>query len=272
VLDIPELQEINIKPDGTMLIGAAVTLTRLALTSKCSHPLLSDVIEQVASPQIRNMATLGGNLIQAKRCWFYRNDFPCYKRHGGLSPCYAITGDHRFYHTVIGGHRCQAVTPSDLATALVALQAVAVVTGPGGRRDVPMESFYVGPGETVLRAGELLEGVRVPPMPARQRSGYEKLCLWQGDFAIASAAISATIECGRWYNICIVLGGIAPMPWRARKTESRLEGKIVSTELIHAELDRELNECAQPLPNNGWKLDAVVGLAENVAERLNDGT
>src|SRR5205814_8439287 len=115
----------------------------------------------VASPQIRAVATVGGNLVQAKRCWFFRNGFDCYKRGGATCPCYAVQGDHRFYHAALGAHRCQAVTPSDLATALVALDADVAIRGASGARVVPMASFYTGPGETVLREAELVASGRL---------------------------------------------------------------------------------------------------------------
>jgi CO/xanthine dehydrogenase FAD-binding subunit len=269
LLSLPEMQDAVRETDGTLAVGASVTLADFDREWRQWFPELSDLVEQVATPQIRAMATVGGNLIQTKRCWFYRSDFPCYKRKGGLSPCYAITGDHRFYHNAIDGHRCQAVTPSDLAAAFVALDATAVITGPEGTRHLPMSSFYTGPGETVLGDSDLLIQVRIPLPSARRRMAYEKLRLWQGDFAIVSLLVAADIDVeGRWSNVRIVFGGLASKPWRASQTERRLEGLKVSTAQIRAELDRELNSVAHPLRNNAWKLDAAVGLAENVTDRL----
>src|SRR5690606_34890447 len=121
---------------------------------------VADAVESIASAQIRAVATVGGNLAQAKRCWFFRNGFDCYKRGGVTCPCYAVQGDHRFYHAAIGGHRCQAVTPSDLATVFTALDAQVVLAGPKGHRTVAIGDFYPGPGETFLRAGGM--GTPVP--------------------------------------------------------------------------------------------------------------
>jgi CO/xanthine dehydrogenase FAD-binding subunit len=128
VTRVTELQEVKSLSDGTVEIGAAVTLSALAAAMARIAPWTVEAIETIASPQIREMATVGGNLLQAKRCWFYRNGFGCYKRLGGLAPCYAVGGDHRFYHAAVDGHRCQATTPSDLATIFLALDALVIIS------------------------------------------------------------------------------------------------------------------------------------------------
>src|SRR5207302_165421 len=115
---------------------------------------------------------------------FYRSGFPCYKRLGGLAPCYAVNGDHRFYHAAIDGHRCQATTPSDLATVFTALDASAVIVGAAGERVVPMARFYLGPGETVLADDEILRAVRLPADATTRLGAFRKLRLWEGDFAV----------------------------------------------------------------------------------------
>jgi CO/xanthine dehydrogenase FAD-binding subunit len=233
---IPALRELRRSADGTLIIGSAVTLARL---ETAGSPLLAAAAATIASPQIRNMATIGGNLAQAKRCWFFRSGFECYKRVGPAGPCYAILGDHRFYHAAIDGHRCQAVTPSDLATALLALDG-AVEIGDGRRtRVVPIEAFYTGPGETVLAPGELILSVhaRVAGVDAR----------------------------GQWTDLRIACGGIAPVPRRARLTEQALVGTAASPVSLRAALDRELNASGHPLAHNGWKLDALAALCERAA-------
>ncbi|MBS0222465.1 MAG: molybdopterin-dependent oxidoreductase [Proteobacteria bacterium] len=269
IVDIPELNEVRVESDGSFVLGAAVTLARAAEYARTACPVLGDTIRTIASSQIRAMATVGGNLLQGKRCWFYRNGFDCYKRSGGMAPCYAVAGDHRFYHAVIDGHRCQAVTPSDLATTLTALEAKIVVAGPNGQRTLPIDRLYSGPGESSLQPGEILVRTQVPARPHSNYAVFEKLALWEGDFAIASAAIAADQDVeGRWRNVRIALGGVSPTPYRAIATERALEGTIPNLAKFRTLLDRELNKVAHPLPKNGWKLDAVAGVVENAAERL----
>lgn len=268
---VPEMTAITETSGTGIVIGGAVTLATVA--QKLSHrvPALAEAIETIASPQVRNAATVAGNLLQAKRCWFFRNDFPCYKRNGPTSPCYAINGDHRFYHAAIDGHRCQAVTPSDLATVLIALDATAEI-GDGLRtRQVPVADLYTGPGETCLGAGEVLISVAIPAETADRACAFAKLALWEGDFAVVSVALSTRAVGGRWDDPRIVLGALAPLPWRARQTERALNGTPIGPDngaRVRALLDSELTRHAHPLPGNGWKLDAATGLAETAAERI----
>jgi CO/xanthine dehydrogenase FAD-binding subunit len=215
------------------------------------------------------MATLAGNLLQAKRCWFYRSGFDCYKRAGGLAPCYAILGDHRFYHAAIGGHRCQATTPSDLATALIALDAEILLQKAGGQRRLPLAELYTGPGETIIEADEILTSVSLPPAAMGRCGTFEKLKLWQGDFAVVSVALSARISADDLlHDIRLVCGGIAPTPWRARATEAKLEGSRPTPAALRQALDAELDQSGHPLARNAWKLDALAGLAERGCRRL----
>jgi CO/xanthine dehydrogenase Mo-binding subunit/CO/xanthine dehydrogenase FAD-binding subunit len=269
VSHVKELQQISVPEAGPIIVGAGVSLSSLAEAVREKIPALADAIEEIASPQIRNVATVGGNLRQDKRCWFFRNGFNCYKRKGPLAPCYAILGDHRFYHAAIDGHRCQAVTPSDLSTVLVALEARARIVGPGGTREVLLEELYTGPGETAVAAQEVLTQILIPLQATQRRTAYKKLNLWQGDFAIASAAVSVRLDdAGRCLEARICLGAIAPVPFRARRTERALIGQTLTAATLRAELDRELNARAHPLKRNLWKLDAVAGLSERALEAL----
>lgn len=265
------LRKLTRESGGALRVGAAVTLAELAdtLDAPDGLPFLARAIRTIAGPQIRNSATVGGNIAQAKRCWFFRNDFPCYKRNGALSPCYAVEGDHRFQHAVIDGHRCQAVTPSDLGTALGALDASVTVVRGEVRRTVPIGSIYSGPGELSLREDEFIADVLIPAEAFDRRGAFAKLALYRGDFATASATLTARVdEEGRWWDVRLVLGAVAPTPWRARETERALAGTVPDAARLRELLDAELDRHAHPLPGNGWKLDAVAGLAEHAVEEL----
>jgi len=267
--EIPALGTLVTTADGALEIGAGVTLSRVARELGERVPMLAEAAASIASPQVRAVATVGGNLVQAKRCWFFRSGFDCYKRGGATCPCYAVQGDHRFYHAAVDAHRCQAVTPSDLATAFVALDAEVFIEGRAGERVVPMTGFYTGPGETVLEDGELVTKVRIPRASLARRAAFEKLGLWEGDFAIVSAAVAARVDDGgHWRDVRVVLGAIAPVPWRARATERALEGRAATAEDLHRALDRELDHEGHPLARNAWKLDAAVGIATRVSGRL----
>ncbi|MGH2557207.1 MAG: FAD binding domain-containing protein, partial [Actinomycetota bacterium] len=194
----------------------------------------------------------------------------CYKRGGVTCPCYAVTGDHRFYHAVMGAHRCQAVTPSDLATALMALDADVVIAGDGARRELPMGRFFTGPGETALRRGEILAEVRVPAAARRRVGRFEKLRLWEGDFAVASVAASLDLgQDGSVRDARVVLGAAAPTPFRAREVERALMGRRLDAETIGLAAE-SWTEGAHPLAGNEWKIDATVGLTERCLARCGD--
>jgi CO/xanthine dehydrogenase Mo-binding subunit/CO/xanthine dehydrogenase FAD-binding subunit len=259
---VAELKVIETAADGSIRIGAAVSLAALAEAFRERIQILAEAVDTIASAQIREMATVAGNLVQAKRCWFYRNGFGCYKRLGGLAPCYALEGDHRFYHAVIDGHRCQATTPSDLATVFQALDAVVLLRSPRGERRIEMERFYVGPGETVLAADEVVTAVELPASAGKRRGSFQKLRLWEGDFAVVSVAMTALAG---FREPRLIFGGLAPTPWRARACE---HAGMKTIEELRRTLDRELDRAAHPLRRNGWKLDAAAGLAEKALEAM----
>jgi CO/xanthine dehydrogenase Mo-binding subunit/CO/xanthine dehydrogenase FAD-binding subunit len=266
---VPELRGLRALPDGGLAVGAAVTLDELAGHVAPLAPGIAEAVATIASPQIRNAGTVAGNLLQDNRCWFFRNGFACYQRNGQASPCYAILGDHRFYHAVIDAHRCQAVTPSDLATVLLAYDAVVVIAGRRGLRVVPVGRLYRGPGQARLRPDEVVVEVQVPGAALRRDCVFEKLGLWSGDFAVAAVALAAGRDRdGRWHDVRVVLGAAAPTPWRARRVERALTGTAPTPARVRAVLDAELDRVGHPLPGNVWKLDAIAGLAETAAERL----
>ena len=258
---IAPLRTVGRTESGALRLGGAVTLAEVE-TSAVVPEVLRQAAAGIAGPQIRAAATVAGNLLQEKRCWFYRNGFDCYKRGGPTCPCYAVTGDHSKYHAALGAHRCQAVTPSDLATALVALDASVTVLRAGGRvEEVPVAALYTGPGETVVRRGDLVAAVTVPAASLARRGAFAKIGGWSGDFAMVSTAVVADVAPdGALLRPTVVVGAVAPIPWVAPRSPARVDPAdlpgLVAADLVAV---------AHPLPGNGWKLDAAVGLVARVA-------
>jgi len=264
---VGELRRVEVASEGSVTLGATVTLAELCELSE-SLPAVACAASTIASPQIRAAATLGGNLLQAKRCWFFRNGFDCYKRGGATCPCYAVEGDHRFYHAVVDAHRCQAVTPSDLATVFVALDAVAHIATPTGSRSVAVGDLFTGPGETALRSGEILTSVRVPAERATAAQGFAKLALWSGDFAVVSAAVSGQCDSnGAIRDPRIVLGAVAPVPLVMSHAASALNGRVLDLDRAVDAVREELYRCGHPLENNAWKMRAAEGVVRSAFER-----
>ncbi len=269
-LDVTDMGGIEFAADGSVSVGAAVTLAELAAALKGRCAVIEEAIASIANAQVRTMATVAGNLLQEKRCWFYRNDFDCYKRSGPARPCYAVLGDHRFYHAAIDGHRCQAVTPSDLATAFAAVDAEVDIAGRDSARTIPITDLYSGPGEARLQASETVVRIRLPASAMQRRGTFQKLNLWEGDFAVVSVAMTAFAGPDRALaDPRLVFGALAPVPWRARRTEQWLARRPGATaQELQSVLGEELNVAAHPLSKNGWKLDAAEGLAQHAIEIL----
>jgi xanthine dehydrogenase YagS FAD-binding subunit len=265
VMTIPEMQGIRVGSGGAA-IGAATPLTDVIESAELRRgwPALVAAAESVASPLIRNFGTLGGNINQRPRCWFFRGEgFDCYKKGGDF--CFAVTGDNRF-HAVIGGELCYIVHPSDTATALLALNASAKVAGPGGERLVPFDEYFIGPRqdvlrENVLRHNEVLVEVQIPPLAANTRTAWTKLKDRQVyDFAVVSVAAVVTAENGVWRDGRIVLGGVAPVPYRAKVVEDALVGKPIGDNLETAAA--RIRTVARPLSLNAYKVDLAQGLIQ----------
>jgi len=263
---IPELAGIKSGADG-FHIGANTTLTDLIEHAELSQkvPLLGQAAVTVASPLIRNFGTLGGNINQRPRCWFFRGEnFACYKKGGDF--CYAVTGDNR-YHAIIGGELCYIVHPSDTATALLALDASATVAGQGGAtRTVKFDDFFHGPREdvlteTVLKANEVMTEVIVPTPAAGTKMAWNKLKDRQVyDFALVAVAVQFTTDGGNWKDGRITLGGVAPVPYRATVVENALKGKDIKATAKAAAA--QLRTVARPMSLNAYKIDLAQGLIE----------
>jgi xanthine dehydrogenase YagS FAD-binding subunit len=226
---------------------------------RAQYPVVAEALLASASPQIRNMATLGGNLLQRTRCVYFRDhDTACNKREPG-SGCAALHGENRL-HAVLGGSGyCIAAHPSDLAVALVALDAIVVTARPGGGRRIPMEGFHLLPGDTperenVLDPGELIVAIEIPALGYAQRSHYLKVRDRASfEFALASVAVAADVADGVVRDARIALGGIGTKPWRAHDAERALIGQPWKTAAFERAAAKALAG-ARPAAHNGFKI------------------
>lgn len=264
-------------PGGGLRIGAAVSNSHLAADPRVRrrYPLLAQAVLAGASGQLRNMATCGGNLLQRTRCPYFQDvTTPCNKREPG-SGCSAI-GGHNRDHAVLGASaECVATHPSDMGTALTALDAVVRVQGPDGARTVPFGEFHRLPGDeperdTVLGHGELITAIDVPPLPGGARSRYRKIRDRASyAFALVSAAVALEVAGGTVREVRIGLGGVAHKPWRARTAEEALRGSPATAASFRAAAEAEL-AAARPLPGNGFKVplarNVIVGMLTDLAE------
>ena len=258
--------------DG-LTVSAMTTLAELERDEAITrdYPALAQAVASVATPQIRNVGTLGGNLCQRPRCWYYRSPlFDCRKKGGAI--CFAVNGSSK-YHAILGGVDCYIVHPSDLAPVLVALRANATIAGPRRTRTLPLEEFFVGPerdieAETVLEAGELLTRVSVPSPAPGQRSVYLKAKERRTqDFALASVAASVRVSGGVVEHASLVLGGVAPTPWRASDAENALRGVPVAD--VDAEaVGRLAVDGARPLRDNHFKVRLAASLVNRAIGSL----
>ncbi len=261
---IPGLDRVEITPEGLRL-GALVPLAEIAAHPGIleSHAALAQGASAAASPQIRNAGTLGGNLCQRPRCWYFRNqDFHCRKKGG--SECFALEGENK-YHAIFGGDDCRIVHPSDTAPALVAYGAAATLRSPRGERRVPLEDFFVLPSvdvrwENILENDEILVSVFAPTPPPGTRASYTKIRERASFvFALASVAAILTFEGATCSRARIVLGGVAPIPWRCQAAESVIVGYSLDEALIARAAHAAL-EGAAPLSKNRYKLAMVKGV------------
>ena len=266
------LRGIAVDAGAGLRVGALTTLAEVA-----RHPIvnerytaLAQAAESVASPQLRNQGTMGGNLCQRPRCWYFRGDFHCVRKGGDT--CYAMGGENQ-YHCIFGGSACLMVHPSDTATALVALGAQANLAGPRGSRTVPLDSFFVLPEqdatkENVLEAGEILTEVTVPTPPAGFVSTYRKVrARGAWDFALAGVAVALSFKQGKVDTARVVLGAAAPIPWRAKDAEKALVGSRLDPKTIGLVADAAIKGAA-PLEQNNYKLAMFRGALQEVLEAL----
>lgn len=258
---VPGLSYIKKDPAGVR-IGAMTTVAELAADPMVGrdYPGLGQAASLVASPQIRNVGTVGGNLCQRPRCWYFRNaEIICSKKGGDI--CYAYEGRNK-YHAIFGGSPCFIVYPSDLAPMLIALDATVTVVSLKGERTLPLAGFYALPDQDVRRENglapdEILREVRLPPAEKGDRSAYLKIeerGSW--DFALVSCAVKAAGPARSPRELKIVLGGVAPIPWRLDKAEAALRGKTLTEAQVRGAVRAALKD-AEPLADNGYKTALV---------------
>ena len=267
--NIRGLDRIIVNARG-LTIGALVTLNELEEHPdvRKSYPGLAEAAHSIATPQIRNLGTVGGNLCQRPRCWYFRlEEVVCLKKGG--SECYAATGENK-YNAIIAGGPSYIVHPSDLAPMLVALGARVTVTGASGKRIIPLDKFFTLPSqgnirrENVLQNDDIITEVFVPASALAAHSTYLKFKERESlDFALASAAVAVHVAPDKSVrDVRIVLGGVAPIPWRVPDAEKFLIGKRLNAELLAEAAKIALAE-AKPLEKNAYK----VPLAQTIVRR-----
>jgi xanthine dehydrogenase YagS FAD-binding subunit len=271
---LKDLKGWSMRADGGLKIGALTPLADVSHVAMLQsdvlrirqYAVLSQAAASVGTPQIREQGTIGGNLCQRPRCWYFRSDLKCFKKGGAM--CYAMNGENQ-YHVIFGGGPCFAVHPSDVAVALVALQAQFTISGPAGNKSVKAENFFVGPDqsidkENILMPGQILTGIQIPPLTGNVRSVYRKVrTRGSWDFAQTSVAAVFQFEDKTVRAARIVLGGVAPHPWRAAAAEKAATGKKLDAATVAAIADAAVIG-ASPMSGNEYKVEMVRGTVEEV--------
>jgi xanthine dehydrogenase YagS FAD-binding subunit len=256
------LDKVETAAGGGLKIGALVRNSDLAwnTTVKEKYAVLSEALLSGASPQLRNMATTGGNLLQKTRCYYYRDtNYACNKRKPG-SGCSAMDGFNRIHAVLGGSEHCVATHPSDMAVAMMALEATVHVLGPKGERAIELEHFYLVPGDTpdkenVLGPGEMITHVTLPALAGGTKSHYLKLRdRAQYEFALASAAVVIQMNGGQIGRARVAFGGVGTKPWRSREAEKALEGQSAGPDVFAKAAEAALAG-AKPLQYNGFKVE-----------------
>lgn len=276
VVDIRDLEPLRgwTRTKGKGLrIGALVPLVELETSADLATlmPIVAEALRPAATAQLRTMGTVGGNLLQRNRCWYFRDEaYPCWLK-GGVR-CFAVDGDNRL-HAIVGAEECVAVAPSDLAPALIAYDATVAVSGARGSRSMPLCDLFVVPHGRVRRehaiaADELITEIRVPENAMARRGAFEKAMERKSwSFALVSVAASIKVIGGVARDARIVLGGVAPVPWRAREAEKLLEGQVLDDAACAAAADAALDK-AEPLKDNGYKVPLARELVRRTLRRL----
>jgi xanthine dehydrogenase YagS FAD-binding subunit len=256
-----------------LTIGGETTLDEISkhATIKQQYAVLAEAAGSVATPQIRNVGTIAGNVAQRPWCWYFRNGFPCYK--AGGNQCFSFAGENEF-HAIFGGGPSYIVHPSDTAPALMALGATFRVVGPGGERRIPASEFFVLPRvnaqqENVLGNEDVIASVQVPALKANTRSTYTKILdreAWT--HAVVSAAVVLEMDQQVVRRASVVLGGVAPIPWRLPAVEKMLTGQRITEELA-AKAGEAAVAGARALSKNGYKIPLTKNMVKRTLVELN---
>jgi len=267
ITSLKQLKGIAAQPDGSIKIGALTSPAEIAASKAVAakYAALAQAAAAVGTPQIREQGTIGGNVCQRPRCWYFRNsDIQCLKKGGTM--CYAVTGENQ-YHAIFGGGPCFFVHPSDIAVALTALQAQISIAGPTGNKAVKIENFFISPKknvakENMLLPGEIVTDIRIPPVSGTTKSSFRKIAArgsW--DSALVSVAVALEIETDGARSVRIALGGVGPYPWRVEAAEKMIVGKKLDSTVAAAAAEAAVSG-AMPLRDNAYKLDMIRGAIE----------
>jgi xanthine dehydrogenase YagS FAD-binding subunit len=248
-------------PDGGLRIGAAVRLADLAVHTRTReiYPALAEAAEGAGTPQIRNAGTVGGNLCQRPRCWYFRNEeFNCLKKGGPT--CFAVDGENQ-HHAIFGDGPCHIVHASSLAVPLLAYGARFRIAGGGADREVPAAEFFLMPdrkmfGENILEPNQLVTHVVLPPLGNVSSGHYEVRYRQSHDWPIAFATAVLVLDGQLIRSARIVMGAVAPVPWRSETAEQALTGQRVSEEAAHKAADAAVAD-AQPMTGNSYKVQVA---------------
>ena len=267
---LPDGDALTWSADGSLRLGASVTIASIAADERVrrEYAALAEACEAVGSPALRNMGTIGGNLCQRPRCWYFRSAIPCLKSNG--DDCPAAEGENT-HHSIFGGGPCYAVHPSDPAVALTALEATVHISGPGGDRVVPISEFFVLPDpdpkrETILERGEFVSAIEIPARSSGGRQRYTKV-LQRGawDFALASIAVVRRGDGA----VRMVFGGVAPIPWPVNPSvEEDVASAPLAVDDIEVLAERALYD-AQPLSRNAYKVSLCRALLRDAIQFAN---
>ncbi len=271
---IAGLDKIEVDDKGALKLGATATIAQLEENPQVKEkfPGLVEAAHSIATAQIRNLGTIGGNLCQRPRCWYFRlENYQCRKKGG--TECFAKQGENK-YNAIFGGGKSNYVHPSDLAPMLVALEATVSIAGPDGARTIPLADFFIMPSidvrrENVLKDGEIVTQVQVPASPLAARSTYLKFKERDSmDFAIAAVAAAVDLAENKTVRRArLVLGGVGTIPWHAPAAEEFLAGKLLS-EAVVAQAAQIALQGAKPMEQNAYKIPLTQALVRRALTKL----